>query len=115
GARRRTAGGEGNDARIRREEPAQGTMHDRRSEIERERPKSRLRLRLEAVQMGRVRVVQLKAEYRQRGIAHGDLKIPVDVVEAIDLRAQMAIETRCLPTELVIRQFFGPERPGRTQ
>ncbi len=90
-------------------------MHDGGSAIEGELPEHGLRLRLEAVDMSGVRIVQLEAERGQRGIAHCDLEILVQIVEGVDLRTQMSSEAGRLPAELEIRHLLLIERLGRTE
>ena len=70
------------DARIRGEELPERAVHDGRSGVQGELSEHGLSLRLETVDMGRVRIVQLEAECRKLRIADDDLEILVVVVEA---------------------------------
>src|SRR5258708_21469334 len=90
-------------------------MHDRQSTVQRELAEYRLSLRLKTVDVGRVRIVQLKAECRKLRIADDDLEIFVIVVERIYLRAQMPREGGVLPASLVVRQLLSIKRRRSAQ
>ena len=51
-----------------------------------------LGLRLDTVDLGRVRVVEFEAEGRKLRVADDDLEVAIVVVKAVDLRAEVAVE-----------------------
>src|SRR6202020_2945809 len=102
-------------ARIVCEEPAESAMHDGQSAVDRKLAENRLLLRLESVDMRRIRIVELEAECRKLRIADRDLDVLVVVVEAVDLRAQMSLEGCVFPAKLVAGQLLCTKRRRRTQ
>src|SRR5690606_15482470 len=97
-------------SRVNREEASKRASHPAQAGIDGERTEHRFELRLETVDFGRIRVVELESEYGDVGVADGDLEILVLVVEGVDLRAQIAAEPTRFPADLVVRDLLRVER-----
>ena len=111
-------GGERTEARARgstaKKSPSALCMHAEAG-VERATRRTRLGLRFEAVDLGRVGHVELEAEGRERRIADDDLEVRVVVVEAVSCVRRWPSEASRLPADLVARYLFRVERRGNAE
>ena len=100
---RRAARREAHDSGIRRIKCSQRAVHQADAGVERQRAEHRLGFCLEAVELGRIGIVELKTDHRFGRITDANLEIPEVVVKAVDLLRQTTGERRGAVVQLTKR------------